>query len=146
MKGKIGKPSAGVLSRINQKKSTDWKVEIAVSQSPLSKEACEDDKKPSTFNLPEPRENEDCETLRPETKRSLFGRFGDEKPTKFGGLRTGSRVVPLHDNDEAESVVTVNDDAEEIYENHEDLSLIRNQLAQIENQQSNLLEMLQVSC
>ncbi|XP_021908700.1 TORTIFOLIA1-like protein 4 [Carica papaya] len=77
---------------------------------------------------------------RPEVKRVLF----NEKVHKFGGLKSGSRVVPCNDDEISDAVVPGG--SEEVDENQkdaEDLSLIREQLAQIETQQSDLLDLLQ---
>src|SRR5262249_26096982 len=67
----------------------------------------------------------------------------------FGGLKSGSRVVPfLEDEDCYNKDVEVSNPIDDFSENHkddEDLSLIREQLLQIENQQSNLLDLLQVN-
>ncbi|KAL4281976.1 hypothetical protein GQ457_03G007560 [Hibiscus cannabinus] len=69
-------------------------------------------------------------------KKSVpFVKVHDEKVKKFGGLRSGSRVLPFHDDE--------NLDVDDNPKDMEDLSLIREQLAQIEDQQSNLLNLLQ---
>lgn len=70
----------------------------------------------------------------------------DSKVSSFGGLRSGSRVAPCNDDgDSCDSVVkNCKDDVEESKKDSEELSLIREQLALIENQQSSLLDLLQV--
>ncbi|KAK8655380.1 hypothetical protein V6N13_107960 [Hibiscus sabdariffa] len=78
-------------------------------------------------------------------KKSVpFVKVHGETVKKFGGLRSGSRVLPFHD-DENLDVGDKNAflDVDENPKDMEDLSLIREQLAQIEDQQSNLLNLLQ---
>ncbi|CAN7133826.1 unnamed protein product, partial [Brassica rapa subsp. narinosa] len=71
----------------------------------------------------------------------------DKKVHVFGcGLRSGSRVAPCSEDgdDSCDSVVkNGKDGVDEIRKDSEELSLIREQLAMIENQQSSLLELLQ---
>ncbi|RVX10429.1 TORTIFOLIA1-like protein 4 [Vitis vinifera] len=102
-----GKSTTAMFRKLDCKKPSDWKVEVAVPHPSSSKVACEDDLK----------------------------------------RRSGSRIVPFHENNNSESaVVDSNATEEEIYENQkdiEDLSLIRKQLIQIENQQSSMLNLLQ---
>ncbi|KAG2303746.1 hypothetical protein Bca4012_062503 [Brassica carinata] len=72
---------------------------------------------------------------------------GDKKEHGFcGGLRSGSRVAPCSDDgdDSCDPVVkNGKDDGDESRKDSEELSLIREQLAMIENQQSSLLDLLQ---
>ncbi|KAL2936003.1 TORTIFOLIA1-like protein 3 [Bienertia sinuspersici] len=68
-----------------------------------------------------------------ETKRGLFSK------------NTGSRVVP-YPEDDSQLTVPVSNTSSDICKHHkdfEDLSLIRKQLVQIENQQSSLMDVLQ---
>ncbi|KAL7098639.1 hypothetical protein ACP275_09G030500 [Erythranthe tilingii] len=77
---------------------------------------------------------------KPEIKRALFNEDYDKQ--KHRVVRSDSPVGP---GGEA-SIVYNNNDTGDVCRNQrncEDLSLIRNQLVQIENQQSNLLEILQ---
>ncbi|TYG80334.1 hypothetical protein ES288_D02G208200v1 [Gossypium darwinii] len=108
--------------RLDRSKSSDWKIE-AVQPKSLFSEASGD------FNI----------------KRSVsFGKAHDEKVQKFGGLRSQSQVLPFHDEENLD--VTDKNAALYVDENPkdiEDLCLIREQLAQIEDQQSNLLNLLQ---
>lgn len=63
-----------------------------------------------------------------------------------GGLRSGSRVAPRSDDGDDSSdpaVKNCKDDVDESRKDSEELSLIREQLAMIENQQSSLLDLLQ---
>ncbi|OMO54988.1 Armadillo-like helical [Corchorus olitorius] len=135
--------NTSIFGRLDRAKPSDWKVEIAESKSMVSKASSDDNIKKSDLRVLESRESRDSRNSRPEAKCVPFGKVRDEKAQKFGGLRSGSRVVPFHDEDlNAEN----NNAVEEVEENSkeaEDLSLIREQLAQIEDQQSNLLNLLQ---
>ncbi|KAG8388635.1 hypothetical protein BUALT_Bualt02G0145900 [Buddleja alternifolia] len=82
------------------------------------------------------RYEERKQVAKPDIKRALF--VEKQKPGLFKG---GSRVVPCVD-----ASVVVNNETGDVCRNqreNEDLSLIRKQLVQIENQQSNLLDLLQ---
>lgn len=81
-----------------------------------------------------------------EVKRVLFSKNRDKKFRKFSAPRFQSRVVPLPDIDSMESSVNgpVVEEFSEILREDSDLSVIRNQLVNIENQQSSLLDLLQV--
>lgn len=139
--------STAMFCKLDHKKPSDWKFEVAVSNSFSSKVACEDDTKRSDFRNFESAANENSGNSKRETKRVLFGKIRDEKTHKFGGLRSGSRVVPFQDDENPDLGVVVSNTVKEAYENNndvEDLSLIREQLLQIENQQSSLLDLLQV--
>jgi len=138
--------STALFCKLDHKKPSDWKSED-VSNSFSSKLACEDGIKRSDFRNFESAANESSGNSKRETKRVLFGKIRDEKTHKFGGLRSGSRVVPFQDDENPDLGVVVSNTVKEAYENNkdvEDLSLIREQLLQIENQQSSLLDLLQV--
>ncbi|KAJ9709125.1 hypothetical protein PVL29_000877 [Vitis rotundifolia] len=141
------KSTTAMFCKLDCKKPSDWKVEVAVPHPSSSKVACEDDLKRRYLGVSDLEENGNCGDSRPETNRVLFSKTSNEKMHKFGCLRSGSRIVPFHENNNSESaVVDSNATEEEIYENQkdiEDLSLIRKQLIQIENQQSSMLNLLQ---
>ncbi|XP_031282392.1 TORTIFOLIA1-like protein 4 [Pistacia vera] len=137
------KTSTSMLHKSNDKKPSDWKVEIAVPHS-TSKVICADDVKMRDSDHPELGEKENNVNSRPETKRALFSKIQNDKVYKFGGFRSGSRVVPCPDDGNSDFVAS--NGTEEVYDDPkdaEDLSLIREQLLQIENQQSSLLDLLQ---
>ncbi|KAL6351340.1 hypothetical protein AAG906_035132 [Vitis piasezkii] len=142
-----GKSTTAMFRKLDCKKPSDWKVEVAVPHPSSSKVACEDDLKRRYLVVSDSEEKGNCGDSRPETNRVLFSKISNEKMHKFGCLRSGSRIVPFHENNNSESaVVDSNATEEEIYENQkdiEDLSLIRKQLIQIENQQSSMLNLLQ---
>ncbi|VAI84747.1 unnamed protein product [Triticum turgidum subsp. durum] len=92
-----------------------------------------------------------------EARKMLFQKSGEKGYNKLVGRKSGSRVVPYNneDGDSEESTEVEDDGPEEVQSDHsseelqlvhkdEDLSKIRMQLVQIENQQTNLLDLLQV--
>ncbi|XBH98819.1 hypothetical protein VPH35_128273 [Triticum aestivum] len=91
-----------------------------------------------------------------EARKMLFQKSGEKGYNKLVGRKSGSRVVPYNneDGDSEESTEVEDDGPEEVQSDHsseelqlvhkdEDLSKIRMQLVQIENQQTNLLDLLQ---
>lgn len=135
------KTDSPIFRKLGCKRPSDWKVEIAGSNVAGSLEA---DYRDRDENIPEGRNTENCKLSKPETKRSLFSKNSDDRMQKFGAHKNGSRVVPCLGEDPASSVVVSN--VPDFHGNHkecEDLSLIRNQLVQIEKQQSSLLDLLQ---
>ncbi|KAK4263325.1 hypothetical protein QN277_028755 [Acacia crassicarpa] len=125
---------------------SDRKFETPDSNSfPLNMER-EDDIKRCGSEVSKPCLSQNCENPRTEVRRALFSKKADEKVHIVCGLRSGSRVVPLCDDDFPDSESSVDNNVNEAYKNPRDvenLSLIREQLGQIENQQSNLLNLLQ---
>jgi len=82
-----------------------------------------------------------------EARRVLFQKTGEKGYKKLAGPKSGSRVVPYSgDGDLEEETAETEDAPEEFQSAHkdEDLSKIRMQLVQIENQQASLLNLLQV--
>jgi len=134
------------LHQQDHKKLSDEKLESPVSKSSLSNMTKEDDIKRCDFEASKPALNQNATNLRADVKRVFGNKMSDEKIRKFGGSK--ARVVPCYDDDDLETDVTVNNVNEvcESPQDVEDLSLIRDQLVQIENQQSNLLDLLQVYC
>ncbi|KAF5449767.1 hypothetical protein F2P56_030179 [Juglans regia] len=138
--------SADMFSKLDHKETSGCKIEVAVPNSSSSKLACEDGMRRSFVRNLESGEKENGGNSKPETKRMLFSKPCDEKVHKFGSLRSGSRVVPFQDDENHDLNAVVSDIVEEFHENNkdvEDLSLIREQLLQIEHQQFSLLELLQ---
>ncbi|XVE75152.1 hypothetical protein DITRI_Ditri12bG0072400 [Diplodiscus trichospermus] len=136
--------NTSIFGRLDRPKPSDWKIEIAEPKSLFSGAFGDDNIKKSNLGDLESREIGNSGNFRPETNCVPFGKVRDEKVQKFGGLRSGSRVVPFHDE---ENLYDYNKsaalEADENPKDIEDLSLIREQLAQIEDQQSNLLNLLQ---
>lgn len=130
----------------HQKKSSVWNIEVAVPSSISSKVAHEDDTGMNSFMVQGSGVKEHSGDSVAEKKHG-FSKTHEGKMHKFGGLKSGSRVVPFNDDENHSLDVVVSTAAEEVYENQkdaEDMSLIREQLLQIENQQSSLLDLLQV--
>lgn len=77
-------------------------------------------------------------SMKQETKRVLFSEISDEKihEPQYYEERSSSRVAGSNDNSNSNLA----------HQDSEDLSLIRNQLAQIESRQSNLFDLLEVIC
>ncbi|KAF5746655.1 ARM repeat superfamily protein putative isoform 4 [Tripterygium wilfordii] len=136
--------NATAIRELNHKKSSERKIEITGLHSLSLTAVCEENFKRHEDRILEPVDNANNESSTTQTKQILFSKIHDDKMHKFGGLRSVSRVVPFNYNHCSD--VVVSNDMEEIYSNKkdaEDLSLIREQLVQIENQQSSLLDLLQ---
>ncbi|CAL5052139.1 unnamed protein product [Urochloa decumbens] len=80
-----------------------------------------------------------------EARRVLFQKTGEKGYKKLVGPKSGSRVVPYNGDGDSEEAAGTEDVPEEFQSAHkdEDLSKIRMQLVQIENQQASLLNLLQ---
>ncbi|CAD6339673.1 unnamed protein product [Miscanthus lutarioriparius] len=80
-----------------------------------------------------------------EARRVLFQKTGEKGYKKLAGPKSGSRVVPYSGDGDLEETAETEDAPEEFQSTHkdEDLSKIRMQLVQIENQQASLLNLLQ---
>ena len=134
------KVNSAMFRKLDKKKPSNWNVEIAVPNGAFETGILEDDHKERDGS------DEKTKLSKPETKRALFYKSSDDKGHRFGGFRSGSRVAPCQEESKDSTVVVSNATAD-IHKNHsesEDLSLIRNQLVQIEKQQSSLLDLLQV--
>lgn len=125
------------LLKLDRKNPLDWKVEITVPNVENSKGM--------VGRSREQVENENSRHSKNDVKRVLFDDKHDDKTRKFGGLRSGSRVVPFHEKESSESTVEPSNATEEHSGSYKDndLSSIRKQLIQIEKQQSSLLDLLQ---
>lgn len=134
-KGSVKKVSPAVLHKVDQKKPSDLRVQVSAPSGASLVDAHEDG------TVLKVKNNENTRLPKPETKRALFSRISDDKVHK---LRSGARVTPY--NEESHEF-TVSNNTENIHikqKDCEDLSTIRNQLVQIEQQQSSLLDLLQV--
>ncbi|KAH7515824.1 hypothetical protein FEM48_Zijuj10G0067300 [Ziziphus jujuba var. spinosa] len=138
--------STSIMCKLDHlKKPSDWKVEVAVPSSMSSKVVHEDDTGKNGSMVLESVKDEHSRDSVVE-KKHVFSKINEEKIHKFGGFRSGSRVVPVLDDEDHNLDVLVGNAVEEACESQkdaEDLSLIREQLLQIENQQSSLLDLLQ---
>ncbi|KAG7954706.1 hypothetical protein I3843_11G033200 [Carya illinoinensis] len=135
------KTNPPIFRKLDHKKALDWKVEITV---PNVSGSFEVDYKETDENVPERRNVETNRLSKAETKRLLFSKNSDDKMHKFGGSKSESRVVPCQEEIPESTVVVSNvSDFPRNQKECEDLALIRNQLVQIEKQQSSLLDLLQ---
>lgn len=138
------KSNTSVFCKLDSKKPLDWKVEISVPDTPSVKMAREGDNKREETIILESADTESTKT-RVDKKCVHLSKSCDEKIHKFGALRSGSRVVPFNESDNSGSTGEIKNGTGTfgISKDVEDLSVIRNQLLQIENQQSSLLDLLQ---
>lgn len=135
------------MGKLDIQKKSDWRIEIAVPQPSSSQVASNVDSEDGNIEVVDSITNESSRSMKSETKRVLFSETYHEKLHKFGDLRSRSRVVPYSEIDDCESDVVESNAIEDVDGNHKDvegLNMIRKQLVQIENQQSNLFDLLQV--
>lgn len=120
-------------------------VEISVPNAPSLNRVLENVHKNRDQNFLDRRNNDRTRFSIFETKRALFIKSSDDKVHKSCGLRSESRVTPCFEETQKSTVISnVTGDMHKKGREWEDLSLIRNQLVQIEKQQSSLLDLLQV--
>lgn len=138
--------SSVVSQKLNHK---NWDVQVALSNATSvvmadQVDLHERDENESPLEISKMEKNK---FLKPEMKRALLHKNPDDRIKKHGGSKAGSRVVPYHE--ESQDSVPDSNVSKDLFKNEkesEELSLIRNQLHQIEKQQSNLLDLLQVCC
>lgn len=135
-----------MLHQQDHEKLSNEKPETPVSKSSFSNMTKENDIRRCDFESSKSAPHQNSANSRADVKRVFFSKMSDEKMRRYGGSK--SRVVPYNDDGDLDTDVTVNNVNEicESQQDVEDLSLIREQLIQIENQQSNLLDLLQVYC
>ncbi|XP_027125822.2 TORTIFOLIA1-like protein 3 [Coffea arabica] len=124
------KTGPALFRKLDRKKPYELIVECATHNAP-GKAMSDDDPTNRDESFGE-KVGERNRLAKPDVKRTLFN-------------KSASRVVPCHE-DISEATVVVSNETGIISRNRkdcEDLSLIRKQLVQIENQQSNLLDLLQ---
>lgn len=114
------------FQKVNRKK--DGKVDVSVPGASALTRACDD-------NTATERRDENIGLSKPGTRRALFGKNFDDKVSKSDRSKTGSLVAPCHRN--------ASENLRGSHKECEDLSLIRSQLVQIEEQQSSLVDLLQ---
>lgn len=134
-----------MFRKLDRKKPSNWNIEVSVPHAPSPTEVYKDDIKGREEILVKRWENDENTFSKLDTKRVLFTKKSDDKMHKLSGIRSGSRVVPFQD-ESFESTITSHKETEDPCSNHkesDELSLIRKQLVQIENQQSSLLDLLQ---
>ncbi|EMS63530.1 hypothetical protein TRIUR3_16378 [Triticum urartu] len=143
---KSSPPSRGCGGGVDQAKKCDYKVDVAVAADATPIRTVTGEKLLKEGNV----------RARLEARKMLFQKSGEKGYNKVAGRKSGSRVVPFNgDGDSEESTEVEDDGLEEVQSDHsseelqlvhkdEDLSKIRMQLVQIENQQTNLLDLLQL--
>ncbi|KAH0466045.1 hypothetical protein IEQ34_006148 [Dendrobium chrysotoxum] len=127
---------------IDQKKNSNWRVEIA--DAPLCKSESENSvtSKERGLKSCQQERSDNNGRSRLDVKRALFEKNWEDK--KIGGLKSVSRIVPFEETKkEMMNETTVVTEKFHGEQKDGDLSLIRMQLVQIENQQSSLLSLLQ---
>ncbi|XP_030512995.1 TORTIFOLIA1-like protein 4 [Rhodamnia argentea] len=134
---KYSDKSSPISSALDQARSTDSKVQIAHPLSTSLKLDHKHDIKITETRVLETGECDEKKDTKGKVRRALFGKNEDDKVQKSVASKSGSRVVPFDDLKDSDLSAAVRD------EEMEDLSLIRKQLAQIENQQSSLFDLLQ---
>ncbi|KAK8956004.1 Microtubule-associated protein TORTIFOLIA1 [Platanthera guangdongensis] len=121
------------------KKYSDRKSEIVLSDTPPyynKPTAMERDAK-----IPQQGGLGNHGRARLEVKRTLFEKNWENKEN--GGSKSGARVAPFHESGLSEAMTETGVAGDHEEPKDDDLSLIRMQLVQIENQQSSLLNLLQ---
>ncbi|KAJ7945930.1 Microtubule-associated protein TORTIFOLIA1 [Quillaja saponaria] len=134
--------TTGIFCKMNNKNRN---VEVAIPKAPSVKGSNEDQIKVWDENVLERNKNEKSRFSKPEMKQSLFNKNADDKRFKYIGCKTGSRVVPCQEEVQDSTIQDSNFPTDQ-HMNHkecEGLSLIQNQLVQIEKQQSSLMDLLQ---
>ncbi|MQM13791.1 hypothetical protein Taro_046717 [Colocasia esculenta] len=134
-----------ILSKFNYEKPSDWKIEIVSPQAPPStivsrREVLNDKERGGT--VWEQCKIQETSGSRQEVNKLAF-EHSEGRVNKRGCANSGSCVIPFQENGmpdhtvESDNVLTGNKDSE--------LCVIRKQLVQIENQQSSLLDFLQLA-
>ncbi|XP_030449510.1 TORTIFOLIA1-like protein 4 [Syzygium oleosum] len=134
---KYSDKSSSISSALDQARSTDSKVQNTQPHLTSFKLDHEHDNTITEIKVLETGERDEKEDTKGKVRRALFGKIADDKVQKSVASKSGSRVVPFDDLKDSDLSAAVRD------EEMEDLSLIRKQLAQIENQQSSLFDLLQ---
>ncbi|GAB4845589.1 hypothetical protein Ancab_038991 [Ancistrocladus abbreviatus] len=125
--------SPPIFRKLDNKKAVDRKVEASDAHTASMIAVFGDNRAGDDEKALEREDKGNIKMPKLELRRGLFGR------------NSSSRVVPCTE-DGSKSTVVVSNTIEDMCRHHkdcEDLSSIRKQLAQIENQQSSLMEMLQ---
>jgi hypothetical protein len=117
--------------KVGRAKNCDYKDDIAIVPDATPIKMVTEEKLLKSGNVRE----------RLEAQRTLF------QGSEVAGLKTGSRVVPYEDGGNLEEISEVDGGSQRFQSVHKDenFSEIRSQLLQIENQQSSLLDLLQVT-
>ncbi|KAG5522878.1 hypothetical protein RHGRI_034877 [Rhododendron griersonianum] len=137
--GRDMKSGPAIFRKLDKQKPTGSKIKIAAAHTPSTMVDSGDDSE----SIDEKGDNARSRFANPKGKRAPLKRNGDNKMLKFGGVRAGCRVDPCYEESSGSTVGNVLEDVYGEQKECEDLSLIRTQLLNIENQQSSLLDLLQ---
>lgn len=140
------KSSPAIFRKLDKQKPTGSKIQVATAYITSTMVDSEEDSENRDEKGSEKGDDTRSRFTNPKEKRALLKRNGDNKMLKFGGVRAGCRVAPCNEESSGSTIVVtkVYDDVYREQKECEDLSLIRTQLINIENQQSSLLDLLQV--
>lgn len=144
-KKSVGKSSVTVQSKSNG--NSHWKLEVVVPCSKTLKAVHDDRREEGNCDLAKQVENEEKVESRLESKCTLLnGSPKIDEVKKHGGSKVGSRVFAVYEDANSQQKFAENISSVGECENNEieGLSIVQQQLLHIENQQSNLLELLQV--
>lgn len=136
------KSGPAIFRKLDKQKPTGSKIKIAAAHTPSTMVDSGDDSE----SRDEKGDDARSRFANPEEKRAPLKRNGDNKMLRFGSVRAGCQAAPCYEESSGSTVV-VGNVPEDVYREQkecEDLSLIRTQLLNIENQQSSLLDLLQV--
>ncbi|KAK4394590.1 TORTIFOLIA1-like protein 3 [Sesamum angolense] len=137
--GSENRTGPALFRKLDRKKPSNLKAENAAPTDSCGTVISEGTRLDADERVVETGEEEGKQAAKPEIRRALFDENYEKK--KLGLPKSGSRVVPA-----GEASVVVSNETADIFRNQrdcDDLSLIRKQLVQIENQQANLLDLLQ---
>lgn len=140
MVGNENKTDVAMFRKLDRKKLSDRKIEISTPPGGSSGVLISEKKHFDGDGRLLTTGEEKIQLSKPAIRRSLFDKKY-ENPN-HGVFKNSSLTVPC-----GEASVVMSNETGEIYRSQqelEELSLIRKQLSQIENQQSNLLDLLQV--
>ena len=138
LKSDFGKPKAARSCQADFKRFSECRIEVAVPENPI-------EQMNQNLGDSDSEDSESCLNRNFEAKCFPFNRNSDER-SRIGSSKFGARVVPLYGNADCDSTaLDINaTDVAGSQKEFENLSLIQKQLRQIENQQSSLLDLLQV--
>lgn len=139
--GRDMKSGPAIFRKLDKQKPTGSKIKIAATHTPSTMVDSGDDSE----GIDEKGDNARSRFANPKEKGAPLKRNADNQMLKFGGVRAGCRVAPCYEESSGSTVGNVPEDVYGEQKECEDLSLIRTQLLNIENQQSSLLDLLQVN-
>uniref|UniRef100_A0A7N0V835 TORTIFOLIA1/SINE1-2 N-terminal domain-containing protein n=1 Tax=Kalanchoe fedtschenkoi TaxID=63787 RepID=A0A7N0V835_KALFE len=125
---------------------TDWNLEDSMPRTEAPKVVCNDKLEEVESEVVKHAGNKKKVAPRLESKPLLLNRSHDsDEVQKHGVVKAGSRVFPVLEDNNSDQTFTENHTSDDICGDNEieGLSIVKQQLLHIENQQSNLLDLLQ---